>query len=171
MTRLDFAAIVPMLIVTISACAVLLAESFRRKDDWMPVGWFGVIGLGGALAASLYLGGSSFRGFEVIIVDRFTVFFNVTLCVIGLLTILLSDGSADRDKLPAGEYHALVLFSIVGMMLMGATRDLLVIFVALEIMSLGVYVLTGIKRQSAAGAEAAFTPVDMKPVTSVGAPS
>ena len=42
------------------------------------------------------------------------------------------------------------------MMLMGSTRDLLVIFIALEIMSLGVYVMTGIKRSSEAGAEGAF---------------
>ena len=58
--------------------------------------------------------------------------------------------------MPTGEYYALMLFSIVGMMLMGSTRDLLVIFMALEIMSLGVYVLTAIKRASEEGAEAAL---------------
>jgi NADH-quinone oxidoreductase subunit N len=84
------------------------------------------------------------------------VFFNVTICAIGLLTVLISTGTAERDRLPTGEYYALVMFSLSGMMLMGSTRDLLVIFLALEIMSLGVYVLTAIKRTSAAGAEAAF---------------
>jgi NADH-quinone oxidoreductase subunit N len=49
-----------------------------------------------------------------------------------------------------------MLFSIAGMMLMGSAIDLLVIFLALEILSLGVYVMTGIRRASAAGAEAAF---------------
>jgi NADH-quinone oxidoreductase subunit N len=48
------------------------------------------------------------------------------------------------------------LFAIAGMMLMGSTNDLLVVFLALEIMSLGVYILTGIKRSSEAGAEGAF---------------
>ena len=62
----------------------------------------------------------------------------------------------ERDDLPAGEYYALVLFSIVGMMMMATATDLLVIFVALEILSLAVYVLTGIRRDNRAGTEAAF---------------
>ena len=90
-------------------------------------------------------------GFGVIVLDNYSVFFNVTLCAIGLLTILISNGTAERDRLPLGEYYALMLFSMSGMMLMGSTRDLLVIFIALEIMSLGVYVMTGFRRDSAAG--------------------
>jgi NADH-quinone oxidoreductase subunit N len=155
MTHADFAAITPVLIVTLAGCAVLLAESFRPPKETMPLGGLGAIGLVGAITASI-LSPRGIVGFGVIVVDNFTVFFNVTICAIGLLTILLSVGSADRDRLPAGEYYALMLFSIVGMMLMGSTRDLLVIFLALEIMSLAVYVLTGIKRQSEQGAEAAF---------------
>ena len=95
-------------------------------------------------------------GFGVIAVDNFTVFFNVTLAAIGILTILLSVGNAERDDLPSGEYYSLMLFAIAGMMMMAATTDLLVIFIALEIMSLGVYVMTGLKRASGESAEAAF---------------
>jgi NADH-quinone oxidoreductase subunit N len=61
-----------------------------------------------------------------------------------------------QDEVPKGEYYALVLFSIVGMIMMATANDLLVIFIALEILSLAVYVLTGIRRDSMAGAEAAF---------------
>jgi len=66
------------------------------------------------------------------------------------------DEVVDREQIPPGEYYALTLFAISGMMLMAAAIDLLVIFLALEILSLAVYVLTGIRRASAAGAEAAF---------------
>ncbi len=156
MTRADFATIVPVLVVTLAACAVLLAESFRRKGERMPHGVFGLIGLGGAIVTSIMQWDLNRTGFGVILGDNFALFFNVTVCAIGILTILLSSGSAERDHLPEGEYYALMLFSIVGMMLMGATRDLLIIFLALEIMSLAVYVLTGIKRTSEAGAEASF---------------
>jgi NADH-quinone oxidoreductase subunit N len=157
MSHYDFIAIAPMLIVTLAACAVLLAEAFRPQKETMPLEWLGLIGLAGAIAASIFmLKHGDGVGLGVIIVDRFTVFFNVTICAIGFLTIMLSAGSAERDHLPAGEYYGLLLFSVVGMMLMGSTRDLLVIFVALEIMSLGVYVMTGIKRTSMEGAEAAF---------------
>ena len=53
----------------------------------------------------------------------------------------------ERERLPAGEYYALMLFAICGMMLMAAATDLLVIFLALEVLSLAVYVLTGIRRE------------------------
>ena len=155
-TRTDFATVIPMLIVTLAACAALLAEALRRKGDKMPSGIFGIIGLLGAAYTSIQQWGQNYTGFGVILADDFALFFNLVLCAVGLLTILLSWGTAERDSLPEGEYHALLLFSIVGMMMMGATRDLLVIFIALEILSLGVYVLTGIKRSSEAGAEAAF---------------
>lgn len=156
MQRSDFSAIVPVLIVTLSACAVMLAEAFRRKDEEMPLGWLGVIGLIGAMASSVLLWDSHLVGFGVVAADNFGLFFNMMACAIGLLTIFLSMGTAERDQLPTGEYFAIMLFSVVGMMLMGAAKDLLVIFIALEIMSLGVYVLTGIKRSSEDGAEAAF---------------
>jgi NADH-quinone oxidoreductase subunit N len=156
MQRTDFSAIVPVLIVTLSACAVMLMEAFRRKHEEMPLGWLGVIGLVGASVSSVFLWNLHFVGFGVVAADNFGLFFNIMICAIGLLTIFLSMGTAERDQLPTGEYYTIMLFAIVGMMLMGSAKDLLVIFVALEIMSLGVYVLTGIKRTSEDGAEAAF---------------
>jgi NADH-quinone oxidoreductase subunit N len=155
-TRADFTTIIPVLIVALAACAVLLAEAFRRKGDRMPVGILGLIGLGGAAFTSLQQWGLDGTGYGVIVADNFALFVNLILCGVGILTILLSWGTAERDGLPTGEYHALVLFAIAGMMLMGSTNDLLIVFIALEIMSLGVYVLTGIKRTSEAGAEGAF---------------
>ena len=152
----DLIAIVPVLIVVLAGCAILLAEAFRRPGEWMPMGWLGVIGVVGGIVTSLSLWDRQSVGFGVVIVDNFAVFFNVTICAIGLLTILISSGTAERDQLPTGEYYALMMFSLAGMMLMGSTRDLLIIFLALEIMSLGVYVLTALKRSSMAGAEAGF---------------
>ena len=145
-TRTDFATIVPVLIVTLSACAVLLAESIRRPHDKVYHGVFGLIGLAGGIYTSIQQWGYDRTGFGVIVADNYALFFNVVICGIGLLTILLSSGSAEQDRIPTGEYYALMLFSIAGMMLMGSTRDLLVIFVALEILSLAVYVLTGVRR-------------------------
>jgi NADH-quinone oxidoreductase subunit N len=148
--------IVPVLIVALSACAVLLAEAFRKPGDWMPVGWLGLIGVVGGAVTSISLWGRNATGFGVVLLDDYAIFFNVMICGIGFLTILISSGTAERDHLPSGEYYALMLFSLAGMMMMGSTRDLLVVFIALEVMSLGVYVLTGIKRTSEQGAEAAF---------------
>jgi NADH-quinone oxidoreductase subunit N len=69
---------------------------------------------------------------------------------------MFSSQVVQRDGYPKGEYYTLVLFAIVGMMMMATANDLLVVFVALEILSLSVYVLTGIRRDSLRGTEAAF---------------
>ena len=79
--------------------------------------------LGGRLTRRIALWDQNAVGFGVIVtVDNFSVFFNVTICAIGILTILLSSGTAERDHLPLGEYYTLMLFSIAGMMLMGSTQ-------------------------------------------------
>jgi NADH-quinone oxidoreductase subunit N len=152
----DFVAVTPVVIVTLAACAVMLAEAFRRPNETMQLGGLAIVGPVFAIASSVLLWNRHLTGFHVVAADHFGLFFNVTICGIGGLAILLSMGTAERDRIPTGEYYALVLFSVVGMMLMASSTDLLLIFLALEIMSLGVYVLTGIKRASAQGAEAAF---------------
>jgi NADH-quinone oxidoreductase subunit N len=152
----DFAAVIPIVTVTLAACAAMLAEAFRSPGERMPIGSLGIIGLLGAAAASVFLWNRDAIGFGVIRADNFSLFFNLVLVGIGLLTILLSGQTVERERLPQGEYYALTLFSIAGMMMMVAATDLLVIFLALEILSLAVYVLTGIRRSSAAGAEASF---------------
>jgi NADH-quinone oxidoreductase subunit N len=152
----DYAAIIPIVIVVLAGCAAMIAEAFRQRGERMPIAGFGLIGLVGAAVASVVLWGSDAQSFGVVRSDNFALFINLVLCVVGVLTMLFSDEIVEREQLPPGEYYALTLFSISGMMLMAAATDLLVIFLALEILSLAVYVLTGIRRSSAAGAEAAF---------------
>jgi NADH-quinone oxidoreductase subunit N len=149
-------AIVPMLCVTLSALAVMIAEAFRGKDERMPIGWLGILGLAGAGITSGLLWNRNAEGFGVIVADNFGLFVTITLVIVGVLTIMFSSQVIARDGFPKGEYYALVLFSIVGMMMMATANDLLVIFVSLEILSLAVYVLTGIRRDNPAGHEAAF---------------
>jgi NADH-quinone oxidoreductase subunit N len=149
-------AVIPILIVALSAVAAMLAEAFRQPGERMPISGLGLIGLAGAAVASVFLWNTDARGFGVIRSDNFALFINMVLCTIGILTMLFSDDIVDREGIPPGEYYALTLFAICGMMMMASAVDLLVIFVALEILSLAVYVLTGIRRESAAGAEAAF---------------
>ena len=152
----DYAAIIPIVIVVLSATAAMLAEAFRQPGERMPIAGLGLIGLAGAAAASAFLWDSDARSFGVVRSDNFALFINLVLCIVGVLTMLFSTDVVEREGIPAGEYYALTLFAISGMMLMAAATDLLVIFIALEILSLAVYVLTGIRRSSAAGAEAAF---------------
>src|ERR671914_1654935 len=152
----DLDALVPMICVTLTALATMGTEAFRGRNERLPIGWWGLIGLGGAAVSSVLLWDRNAEGFGVIVADNFGLFVTFVLIVVGALTIMFSSQVVYRDDIPAGEYYALVLFSIVGMIMMATAADLLVIFIALEILSLAVYVLTGVRRDSLAGSEAAF---------------
>ena len=134
----------------------MLAEAFRQPGERMPIAGLGLIGLVGAAVASCFLWDTDAQSFGVVRADNFALFINLILCMIGILTMILSADVVERENLPAGEYYALTLFAISGMMLMAAATDLLVIFLALEVLSLAVYVLTALRRSSAAAAEAGF---------------
>ena len=122
----------------------------------MPIAPLGVIGLVGAALASAALWNHNASSFGVVSADNFALFVTGVLIVVGLLSLALSGPTIDREHLPRGEYYALVLFALAGMMLMATATDLLVIFLALEVLSIAVYVLTGIRRDSPASTEAAF---------------
>ena len=154
MTSLN--AIVPMLCVTAAAIAAMVAEAFRSPGERMPIGPLGAIGLAGAAIASVLLWGHNASSFGVVQADNFGLFVTGVLIVVGLLSLAFSGPTIEREHLPQGEYYALMLFAIAGMMLMATASDLLVIFLALEVLSLAVYVLTGIRRDSALGTEAAL---------------
>ncbi|OFW47728.1 MAG: hypothetical protein A3J29_02875 [Acidobacteria bacterium RIFCSPLOWO2_12_FULL_67_14b] len=152
----QFDAVIPILCVALAGLVVLLAEAFRGRDEKMPIGGLGIIGLVGAGAASVLLWNRQAESFGVVTADNFALFVNLVLVAVGILTVIFSSQTVERDGLPAGEYYAILLFTIVGMMLMAQANDLLLIFLALETMSIGVYVLTGIRRNQPAGTEAAF---------------
>ena len=149
-------AVVPMACVTAAAIASMTAEAFRAPDERMPIGPLGIIGLVGAAIATSLLWDRDAASFGVIRADNFSLFVTWILILVGVLSIALSGSVIEREGLPRGEYYALMLFSLGGMMLMAMAVDLLVIFLALEVLSLGVYVLTGIRRDSPEATEAAF---------------
>jgi NADH-quinone oxidoreductase subunit N len=155
MLNTDLDAVIPMLLVTLAALATMIAEAFRKPGEHPPMGLFGLIGLVAAAVTSTYLWNRNVVGFGVIIADNFGLFVTLVLVIVGILTIMFSSAVVERDGMPAGEYYALILFALTGMIMMATAGDLLVVFISLEILSLAVYVLTGIRRDRA-GTEAAF---------------
>src|SRR5581483_11694143 len=147
---------VPILCVTAAGLAAMTAEAFRSPGERMPIGPLGVIGLIGAAVATIALWNHNATSFGVVSADNFGLFVTAILITVGLLSLAFSAPAIAREGLPQGEYYALLLFAIAGMMLMATASDLLVIFLALEVLSLAVYVLTGIRRDSPTAVEAAF---------------
>src|SRR6185312_9906468 len=106
--------------------------------------------------ATLLLWNHNASSFGVVSADNFGLFVTAILILVGLLSLAISGPTIARERLPGGEYYALMLFATAGMMLMATATDLLVIFLALEVLSLAVYVLTGIRRDSALATEGAL---------------
>lgn len=92
----------------------------------------------------------------MLLADYYSGFFYVIFLGSAAFTLFASFGYLDRESMQHPEYYVLVLFSTVGMMLMAAAADLIVIFIALELMSLCVYVLVGFRRHDRKSNEAAM---------------
>ncbi len=97
---------------------------------------------------------SLFNG--MMVSDSYSNFFNMVFLAAAFFTALSSFRYLDHEKLQYPEYYVLLLFSAFGMMLMASSLDLIVIFIALELMSLAVYVLVGFRRADRRSNEAAM---------------
>lgn len=153
----DWPALYPVLIVTAACFACLLLDATPQGARPGVLAATGVLGAAGAAGVSVLLWDGPVTSFQgMLVVDGFALFFNVVIGSAVVLVLLLSVGYLPRQGVEAGGYYALVLFATVGMMLMAAGTDLLVIFLALELMSLSLYVLAGSFRTRPEGHEAAL---------------
>ncbi len=92
----------------------------------------------------------------MMVADGYSAFFNILFLGAAGLSIFSSLKYLDKEGLQYPEYYVLLLFSTIGMMLMASTLDLISIFIALEIMSLSVYILVGFRRNDRRSNEAAM---------------
>ncbi|RMH19969.1 MAG: NADH-quinone oxidoreductase subunit N [Gemmatimonadetes bacterium] len=152
-------AFVPELILTALGMLVLIAGVSRRlardPERSFDIGWLALAGVLLAAFANGWMYGVHEVGTQAMIaVDRFRLFANWVLLGSAGLAVVMSMAYVDRQRLQAGEYYGLLLFSTVGMMVMAAARDLIVIFLGLELMSIAVYAMTALNRAERRSAEA-----------------
>ncbi len=118
-----------------------------EKKRW-PAG-FTAVGLSVALLVTGYQwfngGGVTFvaAGLPMVVLDKFAIFLNGVLLLTGLLAVLISTNFLRDNGLERPEYYMLLLFSLSGMMLMGMANDLILIFLALELLSIPLYIMSG----------------------------
>lgn len=149
----------PAFLVGITAFAVMFADLVSDSKDREGLVVIGLIGLGvtAAFSLSAWFGTGDPGGFQnTLRADRFGLFFTLVICAAAALTLVMSVEYLREHDLPAGDYYALVLLSTCGMVFMALANDLMVIFIALEVMSVGVYVLSGMLRGDARSIEAAM---------------
>src|SRR5437899_63069 len=149
--------LMPTLVVLTAAAIVLVLDLVPRSFPRELPAMVALAGMIGALLATLMRWSSPGRAFrDMVVLDNFALFFNVVICYAGALVVLLSMDYLRRTGTESGEYCALVLFSTAGMMLLAAAGDLIVVFLALELMSRSLYVLAGLFKRELASGEAAM---------------
>ncbi|MEO8601101.1 MAG: NADH-quinone oxidoreductase subunit N [bacterium] len=157
LTDISWPALLPGLIVTVTALVVLVADLFIEGPDREGLGWIGLVGLVAAGIASAVLWNANAGGFgDTFLLDRYAIFFNLVLCLTGALTLLMSMDYLSSITLPSGEYYVLLLLAVLGMMVMAQANDLIILFLGLELMSISIYVLAGIWRPDLRSSEAAL---------------
>jgi NADH-quinone oxidoreductase subunit N len=160
----DYVAIVPEILVTMFGLAILVLDFtlFRDKRDkaWNAVFALAGVGFAGVQLVRFWIARAeqpAYSGFEHrLAVDTFAIFLQLIILAATALVILVSLKYLEIEEAHLGEYYALLLFAAVGMMFMAAGTDLVVLFIALELMALCEYVLTGFLRGSRRSNEAAM---------------
>src|SRR5574341_1286184 len=121
--------LLPAAEITLTGITVLLLDLFLRNEEKRLLAWLSLIGLVVASAMALFLWGSQEGGFgDTILLDKFSLFFTLLFCGVAAMTILSSIHFFGDAAVRPGEFLALVLFSVLGMVLMAAANDLILFF-------------------------------------------
>lgn len=151
----DYTTLLPVLVLTVWACALLLLDLFipaARKGTTAVLAVFGLALSLGLTLAQIGEEGLGFNG--MVVLDGFSIFLNALLLLSGMLGVALAYGYLRRMGIERGEYYSLLLFSLIGMLLMVQAADLIVVFLALELLSIPLYVLSAFNRARAESEEA-----------------
>src|SRR3954469_25421179 len=150
MPIVNWSLIAPEVIVCVAAVLVMLVDAFARPTQRWITGSISLAGIVAAAISTIWLwstGTASSDAFNgMIVLDELRLGFTLIFLLVSGLTLLISTVWVDREKLPAGEFHSLLLFATVGMMLMASGNDLVMLFLGLEILSISTYVMAGFRR-------------------------
>lgn len=150
-------AILPLVVLTAWACVLLLVDLAIPADRKGWTAFLAALGLLVALGLTLLRSGQATPAFGgMVVVDNFSNFLSVLLLASGIAGIALAYDYLKRTGIERGEYYTLLLFSIIGMLLMVMAADLIVVFLALEMLSIPLYVLAGIAVPRISSEEAAI---------------
>ena len=157
MTLSDFYSILPAAVLIVWALVLLLADLWFSKHLPVMTPILTVFGLLASMAASVIYSGQTTAGFGgFILVDGFSRFLVPLFAITGILAVGLAYDHLKRMDIARGEFYVLLLFSISGMMLMASAGDLIVVFLALELLSIPLYILSGFASPKAYSEEAAL---------------
>jgi NADH-quinone oxidoreductase subunit N len=158
MTTSDFLAILPLVALIVWALVLLLVDLWVPVQHKRVIPLLAAVGLLTVMGLTLGQSGQDYRSafHGMVMMDGFSVFLNVLFLASGLAGIALAYDYLKRMGIERSEYYILLLFTISGMMLMAYASDLIMVFLALELLSIPLYILAGFARPRADSEEAAL---------------
>jgi NADH-quinone oxidoreductase subunit N len=163
-TGTDYLLSLPMILLTLFALGILMIDLMIPAEwKWTNAvtAFVGILFAGAgvwkiqhALDGSHLIAQQGFLG--ALVVDRFAIFFWYLFLAGAAVTILISARYLEIEHENHGEFYALILFSVVGMMCMASGFDIVLIFIGLELMAISTYVLVGFLRTNRRSNEAAL---------------
>lgn len=154
---IDLHLLSPVLILSGTVLAVLIVDLFLKDArKWLSM-WVGVVGVVSALGAVLSLVGTSAGTLDgAYIVDGFSLLFQGFFCLVAIAVLFMSSRYLREGVFYQGEFYTLLLTAFVGCMLMPAVRDLLMLFIAIELVSAPGFLLAAFRKRDVRSTEAGF---------------
>jgi NADH-quinone oxidoreductase subunit N len=146
LSDLNLGVTVPAMSVAVWACILLLIDLWIPKDRKERTAWLAAGGLVFAFVINLFTfnsGETAFLG--MFIADAFTGFLNIIVLITAFVSVVISIDYLKRTGIERGEYYTLMLFSVSGVMFMIAANDLITVFVALELLSIPLYIMSAFR--------------------------
>lgn len=146
----------PELIIAITAFAILIADLFlpeKQKHILAPLALLGTLTALGYLMFNIHQSGEMFGGRFV--VDSMTSWFKIIFLLGGAFTIALTWASKKNEKVSSiGEFLTILLFTQVGMMFLISAREIITLYLSLELSTIPLFALVAWKRNDQFSAEA-----------------
>ncbi|MGC9167619.1 MAG: NADH-quinone oxidoreductase subunit N [Desulfurella sp.] len=154
----DLIAIAPQLILTIFGFIVTLVDLWLPKGEKSANAFIALMGfiLAGIVSVMMFDTGTTSAFVGMIVTDNASLFIDLVIIIAGILAIAMSVNFVDREDINIGEYYSIILFSSVAMMFFASTYNLIVMFISVETLSIGMYILTGFLKNKSESIEAAM---------------
>lgn len=151
---LNLTVALPVIVLAFFSTVLLVLDLFIPQESKIETAHLAIGGLVVAFVANVLVfthAETAFGG--MFIADPMTGFINLIVLTAAIITCLLSVDYIKRAGIEQGEYYSLLLFSTIGIMLMGSANNLIVMFLALEILSIPLYVLAAMRLKNAKSEE------------------
>jgi len=166
-TSFDYLISLPMVMLALFGLGVLVIDlllpaAMKRANAWTALGGI-IFSAAAVLKIQAAYASLEARGLQIpagfggtVLVDRFAIYFFYLFLAGAAVAILMSVKYLEIEHESHGEFYALILFSVVGMMCMACGNDIVLLFIGLELMAISTYVLVGFLRRDRRSNEAAL---------------